>query len=64
VQGTGKEASQVVIKAVLVAYGNLATVGGVGMYKELINTQGMLEGNKILKSPLYGDFCSVNIRGW
>jgi hypothetical protein len=40
----GKEASQVVIKAVLVAYGNLATVGGVGMYKELINTQGMLEG--------------------
>jgi hypothetical protein len=43
VQGTGKE---VVIKAVLVAYGNLATVGGVGMYKELINTQGMLEGNE------------------
>jgi hypothetical protein len=37
-QGTGEEASEVVLKAVLVAYGNLATVGGVGMYEELINT--------------------------
>jgi hypothetical protein len=45
-QGTGKEASQVMIKAVLVAYGNLATVGGVEMYEELISTRGMLEGNK------------------
>ncbi len=46
-QGTGEEASQVVIKAVLVAYGNLATVGGMASYEELINTQGMLEGKKI-----------------
>ena len=48
-QGTGEEASEVVLQAVLVAYGNLATVGGVRMYEELINTQGMLEGNKFCK---------------
>jgi hypothetical protein len=48
-QGTGEEASEVVLQAVLVAYGNLATVGNVRMYEELINTQGMLEGNKFCK---------------
>ena len=45
-QSTGKEANPSVTKAVLIAYGNLATIGGVGMYEELINTQGMLEGNQ------------------
>jgi hypothetical protein len=44
--GAEKGVSQVVLKAVLEAYGNLARVGGVRMYEELINTQGMLEGNR------------------